>query len=190
MPVGINYRDITDSRAIESLNDSDCECFFYRLLHKVDAFGRTEASPDLLRSRCYPLRVDRVRMADISRWIAACEKAGLIALYQSDSKKALVIKKFGQRLYYNSVSDFHDPPADVDDVARFADRPLPPKGKTARPGLRRVTRGNAASSAFCSLPSAYCSPSGGVGEDFEDGKTESESAKKVRERAARKVVKT
>jgi len=37
------------------------------------------------------LRIDRVREADITRWIAACEKAGLILLYEADEKQYLQI---------------------------------------------------------------------------------------------------
>lgn len=43
----------------------------------------------MLRASLFPLRVDRVREADISRWIAACEKAGLIVLYEAGGKPYL-----------------------------------------------------------------------------------------------------
>jgi hypothetical protein len=70
---------------------------FYRRLHSVvDDFGRYEANLQLLRSRCYPLQTDNVRTADISRWMAACQKAGLIALYDSDSKPYLILRKLGE----------------------------------------------------------------------------------------------
>ncbi len=66
--------------------DPQAEVFYRRLMSKVDDHGLYDARPSILRSSLYPLRVDRVREADISRWIAACEKAGLIALYQHDGK--------------------------------------------------------------------------------------------------------
>jgi hypothetical protein len=43
----------------------------------------------VLRTSLYPLRVDRVREADIARWIAACETAGVIALYEHGGKPYL-----------------------------------------------------------------------------------------------------
>lgn len=58
-------------------------------MSKVDDHGLFDGRASILRSSLYPLRVDRVREADISRWIAACEKAGLIALYQHDGKPYL-----------------------------------------------------------------------------------------------------
>ena len=55
-----------------------------------------DLSPDeIVRGACYPLRVDRVREADISRWIAECVTAGLIALYEVDSKPYILFHKLG-----------------------------------------------------------------------------------------------
>ena len=153
MPSTSDLRDWTDSVAVNSLTGL-AERFFARLIMKVDAFGRINASPKLLRAKCFPLLIDSVREADISRWIAECENAGLIVLYEADSKTVLTIVKYGGRLYYNSTSEFPDPPEHVEAVSRFSDRPPPKKGEKFTPGLRGVTRRNAASSALCPLPSA------------------------------------
>lgn len=69
--------------------DAAAEVFYRRLMSKVDDHGLYDARPSILRASLYPLRVDRVREADIARWIAACEKAGVIALYQHDGKPYL-----------------------------------------------------------------------------------------------------
>ena len=66
--------------------DAAAEVFYRRLMSKVDDHGLFDARLSMLRSSLYPLRVDRVREADIARWIAACEKAGVIALYTHESK--------------------------------------------------------------------------------------------------------
>ncbi|MCC2632157.1 MAG: hypothetical protein K0S48_43 [Ramlibacter sp.] len=79
---------ILTSDRIDQL-DPPSEVFYRRLMSKVDDHGLYDARPSILRSSLYPLRVDRVREADISRWIAACEKAGLIALYAHDGKPYL-----------------------------------------------------------------------------------------------------
>lgn len=71
------------------LLDAPAEVFYRRLMSKVDDHGLYDARPSILRASLYPLRVDRVREADITRWIAACEKAGVIALYQHDGKPYL-----------------------------------------------------------------------------------------------------
>lgn len=88
MPNRIIREGILTSERIDML-DASAEVFYRRLMSKVDDHGLYDARMSVLRSSLYPLRVDRVREADISRWIAACEKAGLIALYQHDGKPYL-----------------------------------------------------------------------------------------------------
>ena len=85
MPQRLLREGILSSDRIEQL-DAPAEVFYRRLMSKVDDFGLFDARPAILRSSLYPLRVDRVREADIARWIAACEKAGVIALYQHAGK--------------------------------------------------------------------------------------------------------
>ena len=76
------------SERIDQL-DAPAEVFYRRLMSKVDDHGLYDARPSILRSSLFPLRVDRVREADITRWMAACQKAGVIALYQHDGKPYL-----------------------------------------------------------------------------------------------------
>jgi hypothetical protein len=64
----------------------------------VDDFGRFDARPLMLRVSCYPLRVDRVREADISRWMDELQKAGLIALYAVNGKQYLEMADFRQQI--------------------------------------------------------------------------------------------
>jgi hypothetical protein len=71
---------IIDSDRVDRL-DYAAEVFYRRLMSKVDDHGLFDARPSYLRAVLYPLRINRVREADISRWIAACETAGLLALY-------------------------------------------------------------------------------------------------------------
>jgi hypothetical protein len=51
-----------------------------------------------LKANLFPLKSDSIRDADITRWKAECQKAGLIVVYESDSKEYLQIIDFGQRL--------------------------------------------------------------------------------------------
>lgn len=88
MPTRLLREGILTSERIELL-DAPAEVFYRRLMSKVDDHGLYDARPSILRSSLYPLRVDRVREADISRWMAACQKAGVIALYQHDGKPYL-----------------------------------------------------------------------------------------------------
>ncbi len=80
MPSRLLREGILTSERIDQL-DASAEVFYRRLMSKVDDFGLFDARLSILRSSLYPLRVDRVREADIARWIAACETAGVIALY-------------------------------------------------------------------------------------------------------------
>jgi hypothetical protein len=88
MPSRIIRESILTSDRVEQLDVAQ-EVFYRRLLSRVDDYGLYDARLSILRATLYPLRLDRVREADISRWIAACEKAGLIALYTFDGKPYL-----------------------------------------------------------------------------------------------------
>ncbi len=74
------------------------ELFYRRLMSVVDDFGRFSAHPSLLRAACYPLRIDVVREADITRWLAEVQSAGLIALYAVDGKRYLEMTDFRQQV--------------------------------------------------------------------------------------------
>lgn len=91
MPSRLIREGILTSDRIDQL-DAAGEVFYRRLMSKVDDHGLYDARPLILRASLFPLRVDRVREADISRWIAACEKAGLIALYSHDGKPFLQMR--------------------------------------------------------------------------------------------------
>ena len=89
-------RDWTDSENIDQL-DVNTERFFTRLIMKVDDYGRYSANVKLLKSHLFPLKSD-IRETDIARWLTACEKSGLIALYVIANKEYLQIDNFKQVL--------------------------------------------------------------------------------------------
>lgn len=88
MPIRLLREGILGSDRVNQLDAAE-EVFYRRLMSKVDDHGLYDARIPMLRSSLYPLRVDRVREADITRWIAACEKAGLIVLYVNAGKPFL-----------------------------------------------------------------------------------------------------
>lgn len=88
MPTRLIREGILNSERVEKL-DWASEVFYRRLMSKVDDHGLYDARSSILRASLYPLRLDRVREADISRWLAECEKAGLIALYSAGGKPYL-----------------------------------------------------------------------------------------------------
>jgi hypothetical protein len=97
MPNRIVRDAILTSERMAKLGWPD-EVFYRRLMSVVDDYGRTESNPQLLRAKCYPLQTDSVRVTDISRWMAACQKAGLILEYAANGKQYLEILDFGQQL--------------------------------------------------------------------------------------------
>lgn len=101
MPNRILRADILSSEAIATLK-WDEEVFYRRVMSIVDDYGRHEGNPQLLRSKCYPLQTDQVRVADISRWLAACQKAGVILYYDVDGKQYIEVQKFGQKIRTDS----------------------------------------------------------------------------------------
>jgi hypothetical protein len=76
---------------------------------KVDDFGCYSNNPKLIRSTLFPLLIDEVREADISRWMAECQKAGLILFYEVESKPYIQVTGFKQRLR-QKVKKYPHPP--------------------------------------------------------------------------------
>ena len=65
------------------------EVFYRRLLSVVDDHGLFDARPVILLARLYPLRIGSVTAEQCAAWAAACERAGLICLYESGGKPFL-----------------------------------------------------------------------------------------------------
>lgn len=109
MPNRIIRDAILTSETVCSLGWAE-EVFYRRLMSIVDDYGRYEANPQLLRSRCYPLQTDHVPVSDIEQWLIQCANAGLVQIYNVAGKRYLQINKFGQQ--QRSASKFPQPPAD------------------------------------------------------------------------------
>lgn len=109
MPNRILREAILDSEAVNALTPQ-AEVFYRRLMSVVDDFGRFDARPAVLRGRLYPLQLDRVREADLDRWIAECVKASLIRLYTVGSGQYILFHKLGEPRAKSSK--FPAPPSD------------------------------------------------------------------------------
>lgn len=108
MPNRILREAILTSERVAAL-DWASEVFYRRLHSIVDDYGRYEAGYQLLRAKCYPLQTDSVRVADIARWMAACQKSGLILVYGVNGKQYLEVSDFKQQA--RTASKFPQPPA-------------------------------------------------------------------------------
>jgi len=78
----------------ENLNNLTCEeeVFFYRLLVNCDDYGRTDGRTQVIRARCYPLRLDKVKDKDIEKWLKSLIKENLIFMYQSNGQVYIQMK--------------------------------------------------------------------------------------------------
>lgn len=90
-------RDWTRSDKIKLIG-VHAERFFTRLIMKVDDYGCLYADATLLKADLFPYLMDKIREADLLRWMAECHKAGLIVLYENSGKKYVHILEFRQRL--------------------------------------------------------------------------------------------
>ena len=109
MPNRILKESITTSCEIDQLDPKE-EVFFYRLIVICDDFGRMDARPEILRAKCFPLRVDKVKTKDIASWITKLRDVGLIHLYQVDDKQYLELVKWGKHQQRRAKHSKYPPP--------------------------------------------------------------------------------
>jgi hypothetical protein len=98
---------ILTSEKIEKLS-MGAELFYRRLMSVVDDYGRYYSKPEMLRSACYPLKIDSITNDNVIAWTSECVNQRLIILYENDCKKYLCLLDFGQRA--RTKSKFPEPP--------------------------------------------------------------------------------
>lgn len=108
MPTRLVREGYLSSAAVDQL-DAQAERFYFRMYLVVDDYGRFEFRPELLKSQCFPVKT-AVRVSDISRWTAACVRAGLVVIYEHDDRQYIQILKFQQRTRHGSK--YPSPPGD------------------------------------------------------------------------------
>jgi hypothetical protein len=106
MPNRYIREGINSSRAVASLG-LGAEIFYRRMLLVIDDFGRYEVDYMLIRSAAYPVHPN-VTETDIAGWLAACQKAGLLAIYEVDERKYVAFAKTEPPRARNSK--YPDPP--------------------------------------------------------------------------------
>lgn len=108
MPNRVVRESILDSERVNQLSWAG-EIFYRRLMSIVDDYGLFDARPAILRSKLYPLRIDKVSEPDIVKWISECETAGLVRQYHVGGKDYLEISDFGQTLRQKKAMFPHPP---------------------------------------------------------------------------------
>jgi DnaD/phage-associated family protein len=88
MPNRILKESICTSSEINNLNAEE-ERFFYRLIVVCDDFGRMDARPQVLRARCFPLKIDSITDQKINECLNSLEQQNLIMLYEVEEKPYL-----------------------------------------------------------------------------------------------------
>lgn len=109
MPNRYVREGINSSRAVASL-DAATEVFYRRMINVVDDFGRFEVDTMLIRSHAFPVHRN-ISESDISGWLARCEKAELIVIYEAAGRRYLVLTKTERPRAQNSRCP--DPPRDI-----------------------------------------------------------------------------
>lgn len=104
--------DYLESERVNNLSPP-AEIFYFRLLCAVDAHGKLDARPALLRTKLYALQLDKKREADLPRLLQECEQAGLVRSYTVGGKPYLIVPNFRQRL--RAASKYPDPPTPTPD---------------------------------------------------------------------------
>jgi hypothetical protein len=82
MPNRILKESICTNDQIDELTPFQ-ETLFYRLIVKVDDFGRYDGRPKILKAALFPLK-DNVKAADVKNAVDALAAAGLVRLYTVD----------------------------------------------------------------------------------------------------------
>lgn len=112
MPNRILKETICSSENVDALS-IEAETFFYRLMVQCDDYGRMDGRANLLRAKCYPLRLDRVTDKHICKWVAELEGAGLIETYSVEGHPYLHFVKWDSHQQIRAKrSKFPQPPAD------------------------------------------------------------------------------
>jgi hypothetical protein len=111
VPNRILKESVCTSDSVDGLSLA-AEVFFYRLIVNCDDYGRADARPRVLRSRCFPLRVDVVSDDDIRGWLRELTKAGIVRCYQVDGAPYLVMASWDKHQQIRAKRSKFPAPAD------------------------------------------------------------------------------
>ena len=93
MPNRIIKESICTRCEIERLSWAK-EVYWDRLLIQCDDYGRMDGRPEVLRARCFPIRLERVSSKDVDGFKKALIEAGLIQAYVTDGKPFIQVTKW------------------------------------------------------------------------------------------------
>ena len=82
MPTRLLKDSICTSKDINRLTNEE-EILFYRLIVNCDDYGYLEADPEILRSRCFPRRIDLITDEIMCKWLQSLVKKEMVAVFES-----------------------------------------------------------------------------------------------------------
>ena len=91
MPNRIIKESVCTSENIDLLS-IEAEAFFYRLIVSCDDYGRIDSRLSILRAKCFPLKLDKIKEKDIDKWLKELIAADLIIYYQNNGRPYLEFK--------------------------------------------------------------------------------------------------
>lgn len=86
MPNRIIKEACRSSKRLDALSDGS-ERLFWRLITVADDFGRFEADPILIKSACFPRKVDGLKTKNIKKWIDELSHNQLILIYKAENEE-------------------------------------------------------------------------------------------------------
>jgi len=92
-----------------ALLSSDGERHFYRCLMTTDDFGCFEATPAIIKGRCYPL-IEKVTINKIIAFHQELEDAGIVRFWQEDGRNYGIFLKFSKHQRVRSTHQRKTPP--------------------------------------------------------------------------------
>lgn len=111
MPNRIIKESICTSENIDNLTLEE-ERFFYRLLVNCDDFGRMDARTQILRAKCFPLKVDSIKPESIEKWLMALAREELVTLYEFEGKRYLQFNTWDKHQQVRATKSKYPAPDD------------------------------------------------------------------------------
>ena len=96
MPNRIIKESICTSENIAALS-MGAEVLFYHLIVKADDYGVYFGNEQIIRSTCYPLKTDEIKLKQVESWLNELVSAGLVNAYiAEDGKKYIQFAKWSK----------------------------------------------------------------------------------------------
>lgn len=95
MPNRILKESITTSNTLPRVS-LEAECLFYRLIVRVDDFGRYHGEPGLIYAHCFGNRIGQVTVEQVNTWLGELVDAGLAHRYEVGDRPYVELITFGE----------------------------------------------------------------------------------------------